>query len=244
MFSDAKQHAIYAIANSHVRLFPFPHFSCDNVFTQNFYDEILARLPDEDRYASIVGTGRLEMSKFGGKNSPYNSRSTIPLTKETVGNFAKKDQAFWLEILHFLKGEDLVKILLWKFEAFLRQRYPSGLKDVYFNSDVLLMRDFRGFSLGPHSDRPNKVAVIIFYLPTTADNPNLGTSVYVPKKQGFVCNTGAHHDRDDFHCVFTTPYLPNSAFAFFKTPNSFHGVEPVKGATVRRNLIQCSIVDS
>jgi hypothetical protein len=32
------------------------------------------------------------------------------------------------------------------------------------------------------------------------------------------------------------PYLPNSLFAFVKTPNSFHGVEPIS-EPIRRDLL-------
>ncbi len=33
------------------------------------------------------------------------------------------------------------------------------------------------------------------------------------------------------------PYLPNAMFAFMKTPNAFHGVEPVEGQAVRELLL-------
>jgi hypothetical protein len=33
------------------------------------------------------------------------------------------------------------------------------------------------------------------------------------------------------------PFAPNSLFAFFKTDNSFHGVEPVLDADTRRWLL-------
>ena len=33
------------------------------------------------------------------------------------------------------------------------------------------------------------------------------------------------------------PYLPNTLFAFMKTDHSFHGVEPVRGDDVRRDLL-------
>jgi hypothetical protein len=35
----------------------------------------------------------------------------------------------------------------------------------------------------------------------------------------------------------TMPYLPNSLFAFVKTPNSFHGVEPIRETGIRRDLL-------
>ena len=35
----------------------------------------------------------------------------------------------------------------------------------------------------------------------------------------------------------TMPYVPNALFAFMKTPNSFHGVEPIEEPDVRRDLL-------
>ena len=35
----------------------------------------------------------------------------------------------------------------------------------------------------------------------------------------------------------TLPYVPNALFAFMKTPNSFHGVEPIEEPEVRRDLL-------
>ena len=33
------------------------------------------------------------------------------------------------------------------------------------------------------------------------------------------------------------PYVPNALFAFLKTSNSFHGVEPITDAHVKRDLL-------
>lgn len=241
MFSAARQHAIYAIGNTRVREFPYPHFLGDGIFPEDFYQEILDRLPDKDNYSPITETGRIDTKGKEDLMTPYKNRFTITLTKDVVGNFAKKDQAFWLDTIRLLKNADFMRIILWKFEPYLRQRYPSGLDKIDFISDIQLIRDSEGYSLGPHADNPVKVAVLMLYLPQTADNPDLGTSVYVPKQEGFTCNVGKHYPVKDFHRVFTVPYVPNTALGFFKTTNSFHGVEPVSGPKVQRDLIQFSI---
>ena len=44
-----------------------------------------------------------------------------------------------------------------------------------------------------------------------------------------------HHRPEFFDRLMAMPYKPNSLFAFLKTPNSFHGVEPV--LEVRRDLL-------
>lgn len=102
--------------------------------------------------------------------------------------------------------------------------------------DALLIRDRTNYALGPHTDNPIRYVVFIVYLPETAENEHLGTTLYVPNKLGLTCPGGPHYDRKDFSPAFTSPYRPNSALAFVKTDNSFHGVEPVAEGK-ERNII-------
>ena len=99
------------------------------------------------------------------------------------------------------------------------------------------MRDRTTYSLGPHTDTPEKVLSFLFYLPPDASMAHLGTSIYVPKDPQFICRGGPHHDFAHFRRMLTMEYLPNTLFAFMKTPNAFHGVEPITEAEVRRDLL-------
>ena len=109
-----------------------------------------------------------------------------------------------------------------------------------------MTKDRSGYVLGPHTDSPVKVATALFYMPVRSylDGPHnalqsesFGTSLYLPKDPTFRCPGGAHHPRSAFDLVHTFPYAPNTMFAFFKTDNSFHGVEPVESREPRRLLI-------
>ena len=86
------------------------------------------------------------------------------------------------------------------------------------------MRDRAGYSIGPHTDSPRRLLTMMVYLPEDREHTHLGTSVYRPLEDGRVCAGEAHHAFDGFEVVKTAPYLPNSAFGFMKTDNSFHGV--------------------
>ena len=46
----------------------------------------------------------------------------------------------------------------------------------------------------------------------------------------FVWRAGRTTATSKFQRMLTMPYVPNALFAFMKTPNSFHGVEPIDGA--------------
>ena len=93
-----------------------------------------------------------------------------------------------------------------------------------YEDECLLIRDHAGYQIGPHTDSPAKIITVLFYMPKD-ELPAAGTSLYVPKRSDFTCKGGPHYPSKDFDLVKTMPFRPNSAFAFLKTDNSFHGVE-------------------
>jgi len=119
-----------------------------------------------------------------------------------------------------------VKSLLYKssFKGQLLAKF--GIKDEGFTEDILLVRDLPGYQISPHTDSTTKVITVLIYLPEDNSMENEGTSLFVPKQEGFTCSTGRHYSFEDFHKVKTMPFKPNSMFAFARTDNSFHGVLP------------------
>lgn len=107
------------------------------------------------------------------------------------------------------------------------------------NTRVQLCRDFEGYSIGPHTDGSEK-STILYYLARDDKNPHLGTSIYVPKEEGFTCDGKKHHPVNKFNKVKTVPYLPNTGFGFIRSNNSFHGVETTDSV---RDVLQISIHD-
>lgn len=87
-----------------------------------------------------------------------------------------------------------------------------------------LVRDPPGYSLGPHTDDPNKVWAFVYYL--SGEN---GTTLFAPKKHGFKHDGKAHLDFKDFDVVKRCEFKPNSMVGFARTDTSFHGVEKTKG---------------
>ena len=227
----------YRIKNALPRHYPFPHFYIENVFPDGFYDTLINHLPETDSYVRITDTGRVG----DPDDSPYRNRYIIELTKDTPDHLNKAIQPFWRDFLNWFSTEDFALALLGHFKPLLEQRFGDRFGNLRFSSDIQLIRDFTSYGLGPHSDRPDKVAVLIFYLARDADQPTLGTSIYVPRDPGFVSEDGRHFFTDDFHLLATMPYKPNAALGFFKTANSFHGVEPITEPGVQRDLIQYSL---
>lgn len=118
--------------------------------------------------------------------------------------------------------------------------YKFAVPVTRFRQDFLAVRDASGFALGPHTDTIKKLATMIFYLPQEYDTRTvtLGTSVYVPRDPAFTSDGGKHFPLPDFVRVKRVPYQPNTLFAFARTDNSFHGVEPAPGSTaIARELL-------
>ncbi len=111
------------------------------------------------------------------------------------------------------------------FKPWARQRYPDSQPRVF--TDLRLVRDSEGYCIGPHTDAEWKIISLLFYLPKDGSHEDCGTSIYVPNELEWQCPGGPHYKFDPFTRVATMPYRPNSCFGFWKTTNSFHGVEPV-----------------
>ena len=103
-----------------------------------------------------------------------------------------------------------------------------GITDKGYSEDLLLIRDLPGYSIPPHTDSVSKIITVLIYLAEDNSMEEEGTSIYIPKKEGFICKDGRHYNFEDFTKVKTMPFRANSMFAFARTDNSFHGVEPSK----------------
>ena len=116
-------------------------------------------------------------------------------------------------------------------EAFTRKFGVTG------EEEALLIRDFSGYAIGPHTDSQKKIMSALFYLPKDDSMKEFGTSIYTPKQEGFTCSGVRHYPFADFDTVSTMPFMPNSLFAFPKSNKSFHGVEKFIGEGVRDILL-------
>lgn len=199
MFLDIEGHVAYALRNAQVKNWPFPHFFAENVFPEDFYRGLVRELAQKDDFQALEGR--------------YNGR-TFGKTDEFAGLAFMHEKPFLKHVCHIFK------------EA-MQQRFKGEKTAVYH--DLRLVRDGKGYSIGPHTDASWKVVSLLFYLPEDSFYSQCGTSLYLPKIfPEFTCPGGPHHDFADFKRIYTAPYIPNSCFGFFKTDNSFHGVEPLE----------------
>lgn len=232
IFSQAQAHFINQLSNAPVQDHPFQHIHSGEIFPGSFYAEILNHMPDLEAYQAITETSRVKKDDQAAK-----SRKIIPLTRKSVENFEPGIKDFWKGFVEILGSAEFLRVFFGKFMPSLEKRFGEQLATIQILVDILLIRDLSNYSLGPHTDHPSRIATFILYLPANDGHPHLGTSFYVPKEQGRTCVGGPHYKHDQFDRIFTMDYRPNTALGFLKTSNSFHGVEPVKGKGIERNLI-------
>jgi len=229
MSSGADLHVLYRIGNTPVLEYPYPHILVRDVFPADFYRELRENLPAPEAMQSLASLGRVT-------GTGYPARSVMPLKRENVEKLPPRQREFWMGVAGWLLGDAFGTMMIRKFAPWLQERL-GDLSKVGFADEALILRDHTDFSLGPHTDSPSKVLAFLFYLPPDDSMARLGTSIYMPKDPAFVCPGGPHHKHADFRLMQTMPYLPNTLFAFMKTDNSFHGVEPIDEPNIRRDLL-------
>ena len=106
-----------------------------------------------------------------------------------------------------------------------------GIWKISLEPTALLIRDFQNYVTALHPDAAHRLLALMFYMPQDDSTPYLGTSIYRPinSNDEFEEIDGMHHySRDAFKEVKRMDYLSNSFYVFFRTNDSFYGVEPVE----------------
>lgn len=229
MSSAAEMQLLYRVANAPVHHFPFPHMYVRDVFPDAFYRALRENLPSPDACRTLTSLGRVS-------DGYPESRLVFPLETQNIAGLPEPARRFWQDLAKWLRGQEFGSMMLGRFAPYLEQRFGAAYTQEFTN-EALLVQDYTTYRLPPHTDSPQKVLALLFYLPPDDRLSHLGTSIYLPKERGFVCEGHTHHPPEAFDRLMTMPYAPNSLFAFFKTSSSFHGVEPIVEKGVRRDLL-------
>jgi len=227
---DAFEQGTYNLINTPLLLYPFPHFFAETIFPVSFYKNVIAQFPSEKHMKSLKELGR----------GTYEKRFIFPLTSKSVEELDETQRMFWDNISKLFFSQKFYQAVVQKFGAFFDKEklQQAGLKRIVPRID--LVEDQEEYTLTPHTDYLFDLATFLFYLPEDNDHLEWGTSLYVPKKEVQNLESNKHYEREKFIEIKKFPFLPNSALAFARTDNSFHGVEPIKkkeGKVKRRLLI-------
>ena len=230
MSSAVKEQVIYRIANAPISEYPYPHFYLEDVFPTQFYAELRANWPDSSSLVSLPDTGRVTKGL-------YEERFVLPLNAKGISRLSEDRRAFWTEFGRWFMAPRFLTAMVDKFDRYVQARFGPEIDQVKFEADALVVRDHTNYKIGPHTDAPHRLLSLLFYCPDDDTMKHLGTSIYVPLDPNFRCQGGRHHKHAQFQRIRTMEYKPNSLFAFFKTDNSFHGVEPISEQNIERDVL-------
>lgn len=229
--SNPLEHFIGRLRGVQVEPHPFPHFFLEQVFPEDYYQEMLRNLPPDDVYQNLYEVTDLKLDQFRHRNQR-------DMDHGWTDKLPAEQQIFWDSFNQWFLSEELANAVL---ESFGRKSCPEVLVESQF------IRHRAGYFLGPHSDLYTKLVVLLLYLAPDHNAEHLGTSLYRPKQAGFSCPNSKHYPFEDFIRVKTAPYRPNSLFAFVRSDISFHGLEPLSerdvAATAGRDVIQYVVHD-
>ena len=219
-------HVLERIKSASVHDQPFPYFIIDKVFPQEAYLDLLSNIPDDEEFVSS------DECRFG-----------LELNADGLARLEKKKREHWQGLCDWLLTDKFMLDVATLFYPHLKMRF-FGKEEIALKSSASLGRTKTGFILGPHTDLPHRVITLLFYLPETDNYSEAGTSVYKSRDPEFKCVGGPHHDFENFQKLMTMNYLPNTVFGFFKSDESFHGVEPWLDPEFKRDTMQYEIFDS
>lgn len=194
---------------------PYPFFYVEEIFPTDYYAQMMAMKPDSDELVGINELGRT----FG-----CDERSVLTLDADFENTLYGEKRRFWESHRDWFLSEELMVMWIRRFHAELMKR---GLAKLNLRPEAMFMRDVRGYQLGPHTDLPQRLMSVMFYLPDDAAHSDIGTSVYLPEDRSLRSEDTQHFKPTGFEEIFRAPFVPNSAFSFLKTDNSFHGVKPL-----------------
>lgn len=229
MSFDVEHSVVYKLANAPVLTYPYPHMWVPDIFPVEYYSEMRRHLPPLSSYKPLGETGTVSGNAYKERYiTSIEDLGKIP-GGETVYNF-------WHGLETWMLSERFLQLLFQRFAPYAQHRF-SGKGDLRFRTNLRLVRDFTSYKIGPHTDTPAKVFSLLFYLPKDTSMSHLGTSIYMPNDPAFQCLGGPHHPFEGFKKIFTAPYVPNGVFLFFKTPHSFHGVDPIEDQAIERDVL-------
>ncbi|MDP1682152.1 MAG: hypothetical protein Q8L39_10325 [Burkholderiales bacterium] len=234
MSSNAEQYVIYRVLNAPLNEYPYPHLYIENIFPFDFYQLLRENWPVANNFVSLANTGRVS-------SGDYKERHVIRFTPSEIEKLQNGRQAFWKEMATWFLGKNFMVSLIDKFRPQIESRLGMSIDHFSFQPDSLIVRDHSRYEIGPHTDLPHRLLSLLFYCPQDSSRAHLGTTIYTPIDKSFTCVGGPHYPFEMFEKVVTMEYKPNSLFAFLRTNNSFHGVEPIIEDEVERDLILYNI---
>lgn len=198
---------------------PSENIYMEDLLEPQLYGEIQKRLPPREAYEILNhADARLPDGRY--------TRLMLDLTDATLKRLEGADRVFWTEMAQIFSSDALKDAILEKFRSRIHARFGEEIPET--EAIPIFYKDFPGYFIRVHQDHPIKVATLQIYLPRDESQTHLGTCFY-------------RKDGDGFARLKRNAFKPNSGYAFVRTDNSWHGVDPMGPDEDERNSVAITI---
>jgi len=229
------------ISNVKIESEPFDHKFVENVFPEEFYLDLMENIPNKNYYTPI-NQGASVDKNYADERFIFNFTEERDLDK-----LEEKQKIFYKNLKKILFSPDFFNSITSMFRQTIDNRLlnldDSEKKHIDFPNlkfvfRTALIKDITKYSLGAHTDSFLKFITFLFYIPTTDELKNNGTSLYKPLDEiKETKHFSLQETNKKFNKIKTCPFIPNSVLIFPRTNKSFHGVEEVNIHQKERNLL-------
>lgn len=236
---DTLKYLIEKINNSELKKvegLPYWYLEIENIWPDDFYQQILNNIPQDKSIYRPLSSKYKDRFKY---ELGYGENCDKPLAK--LENMSGEQKSFWKSFQqHFVVDNQFTESVLNKYKEYI---HWDSLHD--YKQNCRLSKDLKGYSIGVHSDRRNKVFSALFYTPKNYNESmkyEWGTQILKPKKNNHQHNSEIHsaYNTDGTHNEFELykwiECKPNSFFSWVVTQQSYHGVPPIKIEGVRDSI--------
>ncbi|MDC3266430.1 hypothetical protein OAU13_00725 [bacterium] len=198
---------------------PFTFLYIQDFFPIDYYNNLESVFPDDSQLVSIND------KEYKPVQYKVVGRRTLAIHSPEVGYSEIENNKFKNSLIQFRQfvRDFLVPLIASKMQVDLPEQWCD---------DIRFVVDQCGYSKLPHTDHPNKILSILFYM----SRSDRGTTILKPKKQGFSDDFGYDHPLDEFDQIFDPPFIPNSLIAFKRTDTSFHCVNELASGEYRKAI--------
>jgi hypothetical protein len=221
----------------------YPYIQILNFFPQHYYEELV------EVFKGMNNKGFYPLSKNYQDRYVYqisrgeNVHSPMP----TFNDLTERERNFWKDFQDtFYTSGFLKTAFLEKYDDYIDfpKEYYGHMMD-----QCRLQRDYKGYSIGAHRDKLDKILSVMIYTPTT-DDPRIledhGTALLTPKFEDpekvphHPDHVGQGKDRhfrfEEMNLVKTASSIPNSIYSWAVAEKSYHGVTPLESDHTRHTM--------
>ena len=207
------------VAQTPLRNTPCDHIYMENVFSADFYRELLAKFPPKENFHHLLHHDAV-------RPDGTSTRQRLYLYPESLWRLPSAQRPIWRQVAAALCSDTLETAFKRKFKAALDDRFQRPVEEVRFYPVPILVRDLPGYRIGIHADTLTKAITVQFYLPKDASQVHLGTVFHLNKK------------RDGTDQPTAMQFLPSSGYAFaVRRKESWHSVPQTTEADGERRSI-------